>query len=348
MRLQSRRTRASSSEGDPENRVPATPRGASVSVVTCTYSTARAAQLFNLIEALKAQTVAPAQIIVTVDHNPELLARLRADLSGVTVTENLQPRGLSGSRNSGINLASGDIVAFIDDDAIPAPQWVERLAAGYEEPNVVGVGGAVDPTWEAPVPRWFPAEFGWVVGCGYAGMPLHAAAVRNFIGCNMSFRREVLAGLGGFRLELGRVGMIPVGCEETEFCIRLIRDHPDYVLRFDPGPRVRHLVPGDRMTWAYFRSRCYAEGRSKARVARIVGSSRALASERSYVVRTLTIGVMRNLAEWLRGDWAGLARAAVIVAGLTATTAGYSVGRWQLASGHEQLASPQPDTAPQQ
>ncbi len=179
--------------------MPAPTRGASVSVVTCTYSATRAAQLFNLIEALKTQTVAPEQIIVTVDHNPDLLARLRADLSGVTVTENLHTRGLSGSRNSGINLASGDIVAFIDDDAIPAPQWIERLAAGYEEPNVVGVGGPVDPAWEGPVPPWFPAEFGWVVGCGYTGMPQHAAAVRNFIGCNMSFRREVLAGVGGFQ-----------------------------------------------------------------------------------------------------------------------------------------------------
>ena len=325
--------------------MPALTRGASVSVVACTYSMARAAPLSNLIEALKTQTVAPEQIIVTVDHNPELLARLRAGLSGVTVTENVQTRGLSGSRNSGIALASGDIVAFIDDDAIPAPQWIEQLAAGYEEHNVVGVGGPVDPMWEAPVPPWFPAEFGWVVGCGYAGMPHHAAAVRNFIGCNMSFRREVLVGVGGFRIELGRVGLIPVGCEETELCIRLIRDHPGYVLRFDPGPRVRHLVSRNRMTWAYFRSRCFAEGRSKARVARIVGSSRALASERSYVARTLTAGVARNVAQWFRGDQTGLARAAVIVAGLMATTAGFVVGRLQLVLGREPLATSRPETA---
>jgi len=292
---------------------------------------------------LQAQSASPAQIIVIVDHSPELMARLRAELSGVTVMPNVQARGLSGSRNSGIALATGDIVAFIDDDAVPAPKWVERLAAGYTEPNVIGVGGPVDPIWAASVPRWFPAEFGWVVGCGYSGLPQRSAVVRNFIGCNMSFRRDALHGIGGFRIGLGRIGAAPVGCEETEFCIRLIRDRPGHLLRFDPGPRVLHMVPENRMTWAYFRSRCYAEGRSKARVARIVGSSRALAVESSYVGRTLTAGVIRNISTSLRGDWTGFARAAVIVAGLATTVTGYVVGRWELASGRERLAVTAPE-----
>jgi glycosyltransferase involved in cell wall biosynthesis len=309
----------------------------SLSVVTCTYSTSRTAQLAVLIEALASQTVPADQVIVVVDHSPELLPELRARLPDALVTPNLHEQGLSGGRNTGIECATGDIVAFIDDDAIPQPDWLERLRDAYADPAVIGAGGQVQPRWDGEMPAWFPVEFGWVVGCGYSGLPDTSTTVRNFIGCNMSFRRMEIAGAGGFRIDLGRIGLAPVGCEETEFCIRLIRDRPGRQLRFESAARVEHYVPRNRMTWAYFRSRCYSEGRSKARVARIVGAESALSSERSYVARTLTRGVAANLSRWLLGDWWAPVRAAAMVAGLATTTLGYVIGRWELAIGREKL-----------
>ena len=83
-----------------------------------------------------------------------------------------QQRGISGARNSGIAAARGAIIAFLDDDAIAAPDWLEQLLAGYSSPNVLGVGGAIEPQWQGGRPRWFPPEFDWVVGCTYLG---HAA-----------------------------------------------------------------------------------------------------------------------------------------------------------------------------
>ena len=144
--------------------------------------------------------------------------------------------------------------------------------------------------------------------------------------------------MGGFRIDLGRVGLAPVGCEETEFCIRLLHERPRHQLRFEPGALVHHSVPRNRMTWAYFRARCYSEGRSKARVARIAGTSSALSSERSYVTRTLARGVAATPSRWARGDRSAPLRAAAIVAGLAMTTLGYAVGRWELAVGRERLA----------
>lgn len=309
----------------------------SLSVVVCTYSPARTAQVVALMDALAAQTSRPHEVIVIVDHNPDLLVTLRERLPPATVIANAYERGLSGGRNTGLEHATGDVVVFIDDDATPEPDWLERLGSGYEDPSVIGVGGRVEPAWEGDVPRWFPAEFGWVVGCGYAGLPDRPAAVRNFIGCNMSFRRLDVAGTGGFRIDLGRVGLAPVGCEETEFCIRLMHDAQGRRLWFDPSARVHHFVPRDRTTWAYFRARCYAEGRSKARVARLAGASSALSSERSYVAGTLTRAVARNLGRSLRGDRGAALRAGAIVIGLATTVAGYAVGRWQLAVGRERL-----------
>lgn len=303
----------------------------SVSVVVCTYMHARAAQLERLLRSLHSQATDRDQLIVVIDHNDELLAYLGPLFPGVTVIPNRYERGLSGARNTGLDVAGADIVAFIDDDAVPAGDWLDHIAAGYDDPRVIGVGGSVDPAWDGEAPPWFPAEFGWVVGCGYVGLPSRSVSVRNLIGCNMSFRRRALERGATFRVELGRIGLAPVGCEETEFCIRLSRRWPGCVLRFDPRARVDHDVPKSRMTWSYFRARCYFEGMSKARVARLVGANTGLASERTYVARTLTAGVTRNLAQSLRGDAWALARAGAILGGLAATTLGYITGHARLA-----------------
>src|SRR5690606_20749232 len=140
-------------------------------------------------------------------------------------------------------------------------------------------------------------------------------------------RREVFERAGGFRDGIGRIGTRPVGCEETELCIRIQQQAPNSVLIFDPAVHVRHRVPPQRATWAYFRSRCYSEGLSKALVARYVGTGSALASERRYAFLTLARGVRRELTDTvLRRDLNALRRAAALVLGLAITTAGYTVG----------------------
>jgi hypothetical protein len=153
------------------------------------------------------------------------------------------------------------------------------------------------------------------------------ASVRNLIGCNMSFRREVFELAGGFRNGIGRVGTRPIGCEETELCIRVIQHAPHSLLLYDPRARVFHRVPDSRAKWSYFRSRCYAEGLSKALVAQLVGSNSGLASERTYVLRTLPRGVAKALADVVSHcDIIGLVRAAAIIAGLALTALGYLIG----------------------
>jgi len=189
------------------------------------------------------------------------------------------------------------------------------------------VGGAIEPHWQGRRPRWFPEEFDWVVGCTYRGMPRAATPVRNLIGCNMSFRREVFARIGGFRDEIGRVGARPSGCDETELCIRLGQRLPHALLIYNPLARVQHHVPAERARWAYFRARCLLEGRSKALVARLVGAGAGSATERAYTLRTLPRGVGRGLIDTLvRCDPGGLACAGAITLGLGITTAGYLQG----------------------
>ncbi|HEY1015389.1 MAG TPA: glycosyltransferase family 2 protein, partial [Herpetosiphonaceae bacterium] len=205
-----------------------------ISVIICAYTEARWDDLAAAVASVRAQAL-PAETIVVIDHNDQLLRRARERFADATVIANDGPRGLSGARNSGVAAAAGELIAFLDDDARAAPDWLERLAAAYADPQALGAGGAILPRWPAGRPRWFPAEFDWVVGCTYAGMPASPAPVRNLIGCNMSFRREVFALIGGFRI--GRVGALSIGQEndETELCIRLGMARPAARLMYLPA-----------------------------------------------------------------------------------------------------------------
>jgi glucosyl-dolichyl phosphate glucuronosyltransferase len=298
-----------------------------ISVVICVYTEKRWREILEAVESIRRQSEKSLEIILVVDHNPILRDRLANALSDVTVVENKQAQGLSGGRNTGISVARGDVVAFLDDDAVADADWLKYLGDCYEDPAVLAAGGRTLPNWQTRKPNWFPQEFAWTVGASYIGMPLSRAAVRNIMGGNASYRRELFQQVGGFANTIGRsAGKRPMGCEETELCIRIRHCRPDAVLLFETQAVIHHLVPADRCRFSYFTSRCYAEGLSKAAVAASVGADDALSSERSYTAKTLPRGVARNLRAAIRGDLWGLGRTAAIVIGLAATVAGYAVG----------------------
>src|SRR5215210_1027234 len=99
-----------------------------VSVVICAYTEERWSDLELAVESLTRQTRAPLEVIVVADHNQALTERARSALSGVTVVENAEHPGLSGARNTGVAASTGAVVAFLDDDAVADPAWLERLA----------------------------------------------------------------------------------------------------------------------------------------------------------------------------------------------------------------------------
>lgn len=305
---------------------PERPPAPTVSAVVCTHDPDRWAALVRAVNSLQAQSVPPTEVLVVVDHHEELERRARAELAGVTVLASEGPKGLSGARNTAIDHAGGDIVAFLDDDAWADPDWVRCLLEPYEDPTVVAVGGTIAPHFAEGRPDWLPEEFDWVVGCTYRGLPEVRTPVRNLIGANMSFRRDALAAAGRFAHELGRVGSDGAGCEETELCIRLAAADPTAQIVYEPSARVRHEVPADRTTRAYFAKRCRAEGISKARVSRLAGSDAALAAERTYVARTLPAGVGRRLARLALLDAASARQLATMTTGLWLVATSYARG----------------------
>ncbi len=303
-----------------------------ISVILCAYTEDRWNDLLAAIGSVQRQTFLPREIIVVIDHNQALLERVREQVPGVVTVENTEVRGLRGARNSGIAVARGEIIAFLDDDAVATPDWLWLLCEGYTDPQVLGTGGEVTPSWVDNKPAWLPEEFYWVVGCTYRGMPETVRAIRNPIGANMSFRHEVFDTVGDFHSQNGHVGPRHAGgCEETELCIRARQRWPQSVFLYQPQALVFHRVPASRVSWYYFYWRCYVEGLAKAAMAGQVGAKDGLATERSYTLRTLPEGIIRGVSDALfRHDPTGFARAGAIVVGLGATTLGYLVGSCQL------------------
>ena len=215
----------------------------SASVVICAYTQKRWDDVLAAVDSVRRQTRPPDEIIVVVDHNPELLSRLRHALPSVTVVPNAGPQGLSGGKNTGIATAGSDVVAFLDDDAVAEPDWLRFFLDAYIDDDILGVGGTTWPWWETRRPRWWPEEFDWVVGCTFVGR--EPGPVRNLLGGNASFRREAFGLTGGFDAEIGRTSTRarPLGCEETELCIRMAGARPGTTFLFEEKATIWHRVP---------------------------------------------------------------------------------------------------------
>jgi len=142
----------------------------------------------------------------------------------------------------------------------------------------------------------------------------------------MSFRKAAFEHVGGFTEQLGRIGEQLFGCEETEFSIRLTQANPGAIILYEPSSQVEHHLAQHRASFSYFVRRCWAEGISKAEVSRRVGRSKALSTERHYVLRVLPRGIWNGLHDSACGDLWGMARSVAIAVGLLATAAGYCAG----------------------
>lgn len=129
----------------------------SVSVVIAACSMDRWDSLREAVASVRAQTVQVLETVVVIDHHPGLMAKASNELPGVTVIANAGIRGASAARNSGAAASRGEMLAFLDDDAIASPNWLESLLHHFKDPKVVGAGGRLEPLWKTRRPKWFPS-----------------------------------------------------------------------------------------------------------------------------------------------------------------------------------------------
>lgn len=271
----------------------------------CTRSFARFDHVCKAVLALQEGTARPDQTIVVVDSNPELADQLKERLPADTIIILSQDRGASAARNAGTAAATGELVAFCDDDATPEKGWVQALREAFRDrPQAVGVGGRILPHYESSR-RTLPGELLWVVGCTYVGHPPDPEPISRPIGANMAFRKAALLKIGGFSASFGpgsrgdssdgRGRSQKLGYnEEIVLSLALRRLFGDDCLWYVPGAAVRHAVPDQRLTWKYLVSRSWIEGTSKADVTALFGKT-AMSHDRRYVTGALLPAIAANL-----------------------------------------------------
>ena len=300
-----------------------------VSVVICAYSMERLRDIHEAVDSVLAQTLKPHELILAIDHNKELFHRLESELPPeVKLVLNEGPHGLSETRNAGIRSSSGEIVAFIDDDAVAENNWLENLTKHFHNPLVVAVGGMVIPQWlDGKRPKWFAEELDWVVGCTYKGLPLYGNEVRNVLGCNMAFRKAVFEPAGSFHSEVGRVGKLQGVGEESEICLRIKHSMPEALILYKPKAITYHKVPLWRVRLKYLVQRSYNEGFYKSIVKKLSSnlSRKPLSTESSYLRYLLLTAIPQRLRRFYK--LGALAEAGAIMVSITATGMGYMIGR---------------------
>ena len=271
-----------------------------VSIIITTYTSKRLKDVLALLDSLKSQTYHRLEIVFVGENDPQLCESViqyakESRMKGVRVLFNHGPRGLSHARNLGAVQAKGELLAFLDDDALAFPDWAAALVDGFaERPEAIGVTGPAFPQWEDKSMCWFPEEFYWMISCptpGWTGLG-EATWVRNAWGMNMAFRREAFMScqfsedfVGGNQgaadgTKLGLLG------DDTDFSLRVSQTTGGKIL-YSPTIRVRHKVYRHRLSPRFLRHRAFWEGYTKATLARSYKwkgiASHSLATERALL-----------------------------------------------------------------
>jgi glycosyltransferase involved in cell wall biosynthesis len=323
------------------------PDAPTATVIIPAYTVDRWRLLSAAVESVHAQTRPPIELILCIDRNPDLLERCQTrwgdDASAAGFPIRVIPNrfdqteegershvkahgakrrfGAGWSRNSGAERAHGDVLVFLDDDAWADPDWLEFLLDPYLDPRTVAVGGAPLPEYETGRPGWFPANFDWVFGCAYEGMPRELAPLGHLIGANLSVRRDAFNDIGGFH---------SIDFDDLDLCMRVAARFPDRRMLYEPRAVVHHYVPAERVSWHYFWRRCFFVNFEKVEAFAEMGGAANIRAEREFVFRAMTKQVVSELRDVLRGKWVGFLRLAAMIVGVAMAGAGHSSGRFRL------------------
>jgi len=195
-----------------------------ISVVVCTYNGSRTIR--DCLEGLR-RLVYPDYEVIVVDDGSTDGAGAIAGGYDVQLIQTAN-RGLANARNTGLHAATGEIIAYLDDDAHPDPHWLTYLAATFLSTSHAGVGGPnIAPPGDGPIAECVARA---------PGGPVHVLVTdreaEHIPGCNMAFRKSCLAAIGGFDPQFRTAG------DDVDVCWRL--QERGWTLGFHPAAMVWH------------------------------------------------------------------------------------------------------------
>jgi glycosyltransferase involved in cell wall biosynthesis len=243
------------------------------------------------------------EIIVVDDGSAQPLETLASDYPELPAVRFARqtPAGLNVARNRGVEVANGELLAFLDDDTIVGPGWALAMLDAFALKGCDAVGGRVTLALEAAAPRWLtPKLRSYLTEYDLGSEPLWIPGEPVPVGANCGVRRVAFERAGGFASGLDRVGTSLVSNGDTEFFRRLQRGGGR--IRYEPRAHVEHCVPSDRLTLEFFQRRAQAQGRSDALLLASNGVAGSRTREAMRAGRALPISA-RSIVEG-RG-WTG-------------------------------------------
>lgn len=281
-----------------------------LSVIICTHN--RAPDVRDCLEALHPQLERTDTELILVDsasnaaHRAELEA-LAAQFTRVNLVTMAEP-GLSAARNAGMATARGAWLAFVDDDAVPAPDWHDSLQAVLvgAAADWGAIGGRILPRYPAALPA---PEIGsrWKV---YLSLNERTGARDcsdrfELIAANSCFRKLALQGVDGFPAKLGREKGSLLSGEDVYVMLRLRQ--AGWRIRYDGSFWVWHKIPAERLTRRWVHARAFWEGVTTMRLKGLMHDRRRFTLLMKALVMTPAVGLLSLMvgggAEWDLRFW---------------------------------------------
>lgn len=239
-----------------------------ITVILCTYN--RCQKLQKALESIAASILSELiqwEVLIvdnnSKDHTHEVIESFIRRFPG-RFRYLFEPRqGKSNALNSGIRSAKGKILAFVDDDVIVSPMWLDNLTAAFDQGNIGGVGGRVLLQEAVVAPKWLPLKgplsLAGMLTIFDLGEVRHELTIPPF-GANMAFPRVIFERYGVFRTDMGPAPGSEIRNEDTEFGRRLMDGGEK--LWYEPSAIVWHEVPENRLKKEYFLRFWYDHGRA--------------------------------------------------------------------------------------
>jgi glucosyl-dolichyl phosphate glucuronosyltransferase len=307
-----------------------------VSIITSCYTSERLNDIKQLIDSIASQTNQNYEALIVAERSIELKNTIidyiqEKGYLHIKILFNTGPNGISVARNLAISQAEGDILAFVDDDAVVDRDWVDAIIKSFQEDEgIVGVTGPIKPLWEKQSMVWFPPEFYWIFSCT-SNDPVEKIEVRNGYGTNLSFDRKAFMKCGLFDPELGvkgrgKKGWQEPGAEETELSIRIKKSTGKSII-FNPDVKVEHRVYTYRISNKFISKRAFWEGYAKSllksKLRKTKGNNRVLSTEYNLLKRILFYRIPQDFMLMFKTPKIAIRQMGVVCLVLPCVAAGY-------------------------
>jgi GT2 family glycosyltransferase len=319
----------------------------SISVIIATYN--RAALLDECLDHVRRQRFEPGDEVIVVDNgstdDTSAVISRHQRLCAVPLHHLEEPEaGKSRALGRALARASGDVLAFTDDDVNVDTTWLDAIRNVMADRDVALIGGPVAPRWEARAPRWLESNgdtYGRLAApfalLDYGPRPIDLGP-RTVLGANLAVRREVAARVGGFAPHLGKLRGTLLSGEDHDFCRRV--QAAGFRAVYCPEARVRHFVPAGRVRVSYVLNWFFWSGITNAALEKDERRpSRSIAGLPLYLVRRFLLALAVAPFAVLAAS-AGRVGAALDRGADAAFAAGYAAKCWGLINLQRQPPAP--------